>query len=495
MYFIRCAILTTGIRACLDSFFGQHVLDTMASHKHLDKLRTDSEIKLPFSKEVALTQTPLGELQDLLNSASNIYDSYKTRTEYFVSYTDDKGVNQKVPITNLSKQDFINIVFSTSTLAVSLWNAESKDFTHVLSDYQPARLQQVSELFQICKSQGQFPETSVTTRADFDIRTSSFGEFLLYCVENRIDLDKIIYDASTLKTLFEEHKREHSRVLYRHIDKEGMLEELSMKEMSFESFKQLVLKHGLNNVVFQTKTDHYTLRRLSEFGVLENTRNGYELGENFEYTGLGFQSKHRLGAFSKRIQPIDKLKTHDGKYYLEVCSSVPKIGHIFDQGHASIKLISSQGHVFSLGVYPDETRRQVGDFDATAGKVNTKDAFTTYSPLKFNHKSTRLELPSEADFLRLKTFIENKIESPGEFQILNRNCARFARDVAVHAKSSCNAHVVRPFSLMNVAARVALAFRLYVYRCIFSYIQVGFTMDPRTFLNRVYLPQDMQLIT
>lgn len=483
----------------LNLLFGQHVIDKMATFNHLDKLKTFSEIKLPFSKEVALQEAHLEKIQDLLNIVSNNYDSYKTSSDYFVSYLDSEGRQHKVPITSLSKIEFFNIVFSPSTVGVFLCGGASLPVITILDHAIPTHLTHTKQLFETCKANRHFPENSVLTRPDFDITNSSFEGFLVYCVENKIDLDKTIFDLRSLNTLFEEHKSKDSRVLHRHIDKEGMLEELSMQEMSFENFKHLVLKHGLNNVVFQTKIEDYSLRTLSELGVLaapnNETGSGYELYSNFEYTGLGFQSKDRLGAFSQRIQPLDKLKTHDGKYYLEVCSHVPKVGHIFDQGHASIKLISSQGHVFCLGVYPDERSARGGLFDTIEGQVQTKEESSTYSPNSWNHKSTRLELPTEEDFLRLKTFIESKIQAPDDFQQLNRNCARFAHDVAMHAKSNCNAHVVRPFSLSNLAIRISLAFRLYFYRCAFSFIQAALTLNPRSFFKRVYLPQDMQLIT
>lgn len=497
--------------------FNEHVVDKMAVYAHLDKIKQpqpDNQIRLSATQNIPLEKPNVSGLDTymMFNTLRNLYHESSSKNGYFRT-TSSTGDVKTTHVKLLSFNDFLDRLFEQDINNIQLIAPGKDNITkdqlvhlkvmHGLSNIHANIKTIMLDAIEIAQNNqscfldlrnnsllsiaDKSPQEALEILACMDLRNIQYetneGIFTTFTT-----LLKEAAAVSALKPQFEAHKVQNRKLMIKETDKQGLIKEHSLQNMSFDEFKSLVKKHGISNISFQ-KTEQLTLNELEARNIL-NRKSGsseYSLNPSYEYTGLGIQSRSRIGSTSLNIVNMEKRENHDGKFYLEVCSHIPRQGNLDAQGHASIKLVTNQGYVMSIGLF------QNGENPSQA-VLQTPDHIATLSPRSYTHTTTKIEIPNEEGFINVLKYVEKQNNERTSYSLLNDNCAKFAYDVARYAQTQTQAKVARQFSINGMFSRTTERVRLYFLSCYFSFGQSIRTQNYYNLFRTVYIPSQLHVV-
>lgn len=262
---------------------------------------------------------------------------------------------------------------------------------------------------------------------------------------------------------------------------DGLYKSVPLDGLSKDQIKEIVINNDSKNIDLVKPTKLLNINELLDLGIIQrdDQTNALFVTEGFQYLGNGFE--YRPDSGWQHMEPIGKEKNPSKEFKLEVLIHRPKNGDMGAQGHASLRLSTPSGEVYSVGFFPenqkfgpdvDEDPSTLGKYDKDTkirrGAIQIPDRFIFLPELSFETEKITFDLKGSENFHKVIDYIhkfrgnpvdENGVETSSDllFQASHHNCAVFAKEIAdFAAKNGAKRLTKKPSSFSWKRVKAAL---------------------------------------
>lgn len=254
---------------------------------------------------------------------------------------------------------------------------------------------------------------------------------------------------------------------------DGRYMNVPISEINPEQLKQLLIQEdGSFNksiqIIYPPK--ELTFEELEEQGILEcdEETNEYFIASEYQYLENGFVSLP--DEEWEHLRPYAYTSTPPKEFTIDIIvHSKPGLPGVFmDQGHASVKITTPKGEIYSVGFFPGDLERDPYNLSMQKGKLITPDTYLFLPSTSYEQHVMSYTLSDPKAFHKIVNWIEaaqgyNKEEETEEVNASNlfyhpthQSCASFAstlRDYALElgAKSqTLSQHKVSNWTRLSI---------------------------------------------
>lgn len=247
---------------------------------------------------------------------------------------------------------------------------------------------------------------------------------------------------------FEDQKGDGLEIRIRGRFEDGLYKSYSLDNLTKEQIQDIISNYDPSDIAIVHPTKLMNVDELLKCGVLQRDVNTKALfiTEGFQYLGNGFE--YRPDSGWQHLEPIGLLKRPPNEFRLEVLVHKPKNGGVKAQGHASLRITTPSGEVFSVGFFPDNKKSSptnedpssiLGEHEEEAkiqqGALMSPDRFIFLPESAYETEIVAFDLKGKENFHKVMDYIDQLKggkETPSNllFQATHHNCAVFAKEVA-----------------------------------------------------------------
>ena len=212
--------------------------------------------------------------------------------------------------------------------------------------------------------------------------------------------------------MYEEYKEKEYVIEIKGFFKNGLYQRHAIDTINLEEFKKLILKNdgsfNKENIQLIHPSKDLTLEELEEIGVLEidDESLDYEISNDYQYLENGFEFYPEDEW--EFLRPMSSTSNPPKNYNLDIIvHSKPGLpGILGDQGHASVKITTPGGEIYSIGLFPKDLERESDDLSLQNGKLTSPDSYMFLPSHSVEQHQMSYTLPDQHAFHKLVKWIE-----------------------------------------------------------------------------------------
>lgn len=194
---------------------------------------------------------------------------------------------------------------------------------------------------------------------------------------------------------------------------------------------------NLSNIIVVEPVEYLSIEQLHAKGIVDynSGKDRYETFADIPYLQNGFQARKIENP--EKLVPYKKLENHNGKFYFEIVVHTKGQPNLYGgQGHASLRLTSASGEVYSAGLVYEGDQSGDGLLYTAKSVIVSPDDQEFLPASSYMHQSKRYEVGSAEDFQKLVNIVEeemigvrNKDNLSSIYHVTKNNCAHFCKRV------------------------------------------------------------------
>lgn len=304
--------------------------------------------------------------------------------------------------------------------------------------------------------------------------------FRMKRVDNFQDLCKQFPNLADKKIqFFEDQKGDGLEIRIRGHFEDGRYKNISLDSLSKEQLQEILSKNEAGNIDLVHPTKLMNIDELLKEGIFkrDDKTNALYITEGYQYLANGFEFRHH-SAWTN-LEPIGCLKQPPKEFRMDVLIHKPKNGGLGAQGHASLRISTPSGEIYSVGFLPqgkpgssddDEDSKTIfGKFGViTQGAIQSPDHFIFLPKSAYDTETIAFDLKGSDNFHKVIEYIKNLKGNPLDeegyitasellFQGTHHNCAVFAKEIADFAtKNGASRLSEKPVKFTAQGAKVGL---------------------------------------
>lgn len=321
-----------------------------------------------------------------------------------------------------------------------------------------------------CRSLGMDPELVKSSKLEFLLFKEYMFERMKYyqlppieqngqltfAYQNTYSLEEQVQSSGeSLKETFERCQEDGDTFLIRQKTTKGCHLKIPAKNLTFKVFLEYCYQPipggkllNLLNVKIMESTEFLSTEELvkNKMFFFNKEKDRFEIDNNVDFLDGGFQSVQDIND-THFLEPFSHLPSN-GKFYLDVIVHSNKEPGIFwNQGHASIRLTSSNGLVYSAGKVYNELENEDHLISIGDTSFNSPDVYEFIPKQSYEKRIRRYEILNAIDFHKLFDYVEEQIQDASDltsksiYHGVKENCAHFCKDIVTF--STKNLHVAQ----------------------------------------------------
>lgn len=255
---------------------------------------------------------------------------------------------------------------------------------------------------------------------------------------------------------------------------DGRYKNVPLNGLSADQIRDLISSHNSKDIEIVNTRNLLTIDELIAEGVIfrDVDTNYLHIVEGYQYLEDGFE--YRPDSDWEHMEPIGRVKNPPKEFKLDVLIHRPRSGGAEAQGHASLRITTPSGELYSVGFFPEnqkfgedieEDPSTLGKYDQDAkirpGAIQIPDRYIFMPETAFETQEISFDLKGSKNFHQVIEYIQklkkNPIVEEGAeisadllFHATHQNCAAFAKEIVEFALENGAERITEKPSLFSL---------------------------------------------